>query len=222
MTPSTDEAIRVLIVDDHAVVRRGLQVIVATEPGMAVAGTASNGAEAVARAAELAPDVILMDLMMPVMDGIEAIGEIRAANPEARVLVLTSFAEGEQIFPAIRAGALGYLLKDSSPEELTAAIRDVYQGEPRLDSEVARKLMMGLSTHDAPQPPAESLTDREVDVLKLVARGLSNRRIAEELVISEGTVHTHVRNILTKLDLSNRTQAALYALRTGLSRLHDS
>jgi len=221
MTRSTDEAIRVLIVDDHAVVRRGLQVIVATEPGMAVAGTASNGAEAIERAAELAPDVILMDLMMPVMDGIEAIGEIRAANPEARVLVLTSFAEGEQIFPAIRAGALGYLLKDSSPEELTAAIRDVYQGEPRLDSEVARKLMTGLSTHDAPQPPAESLTEREIDVLKLVARGLSNRRIAEELVISEGTVHTHVRNILTKLDLSNRTQAALYALRTGLSRLHD-
>jgi len=221
MTRSTDHPIRVLIVDDHAVVRRGLHVIVQTEPGMRVVGTAANGAEAIERAAELNPDVILMDLMMPVMDGIEAIGHIRAGNGEARVLVLTSFAEGEQIFPAIRAGALGYLLKDSSPEELTDAIRDVYQGEPSLDSEVARKLMTGLVPHDDPQPPAESLTGREIDVLKLVARGLSNRRIAEELVISEGTVHTHVRNILTKLDLTNRTQAALYALRTGLSRLHD-
>jgi NarL family two-component system response regulator LiaR len=177
--------------------------------------------EAVAETERLQPDVILMDLVMPEMDGIEAIRRITAQQPEARILVLTSFAADDKVFPAIKAGALGYLLKDSGPEELVSAIHQVYRGESSLHPAVARKLLQELS-HPPKQPPTpEPLTEREVEVLKLVAQGQSNQEIAEELVISEATARTHVSNILRKLHLASRTQAALYALREGLASLED-
>lgn len=214
--------IRILITDDHVVVRRGTQALLATEPEIEVVGEAKNGEEAVAKALQLQPDVILMDLEMPIMDGIEAIRRITASRPEARVLVLTSFATDDKVFPAIKAGALGYLLKDSSPDELVRAIRQVYRGESSLHPTIARKLLQEMSRPSQKPPTEDPLTDREVEVLKLVAQGRSNQEIADELVISEATVRTHVSNILGKLHLASRTQAALYALKEGLASLDDS
>jgi NarL family two-component system response regulator LiaR len=210
--------IRVLIAEDHPIVREGLRTLIASEPGMALVGEAADGIEAVAKARALRPDVILMDLMMPRMSGLEAIGEIKAVQPEVSILVLTSFAEEDKVFPAIRAGALGYLLKDSSPEQLLKAIRDVHRGEPSLHPTIALKMIRELD-HPASQERTESpLTEREIQVLKLVAQGLTNQEIADRLIISEWTVRTHVRNILGKLHLANRTQATLYALREGLAQ----
>lgn len=212
------ETIRILIADDHAVVREGLRLLISSEPGMEVIGQAADGVEAVQMAQKLTPDVILLDLVMPNKDGIQAITEIKHQNPEARILVLTSFAEDDKVFPAIKAGALGYLLKDSSPQELLQAIRDTRQGESSLHPAIARKLIKEINRPAADLPPAEkSLTEREVEVLKLVAQGLSNQEIADRLIISERTVRTHVGNILDKLHLANRTQAALYAFREGLA-----
>lgn len=213
------EDIRILIADDHAVVREGLRALIETEPGMELVGEAADGIEAVQKACALEPDVILLDLIMPRKDGIEAIGEIKEEDPGARILVLTSFAEDDKVFPAIKVGAQGYLLKDSSPRELLRAIRHIYRGEPSMHPTIARKLMRELQ-EPADLPPAEEpLTEREVEVLQLLARGLSNQEIADELIISERTVRTHVSNILGKLHLANRTQAALYALREGLASL---
>jgi len=213
--------IRILVADDHVVVRQGIRALLATEPDIEVVGEAENGQEAVAETDRLQPDVILMDLVMPEMDGIEAIRRITAQQPEARILVLTSFAADDKVFPAIKAGALGYLLKDSGPEELVGAIHQVHRGESSLHPAVARKLLQELS-HPPKQPPTpEPLTEREVEVLRLVAQGRSNQEIAEELVISEATARTHVSNILRKLHLASRTQAALYALREGLASLDD-
>lgn len=216
------ETIRILIADDHAVVREGLRALIASEPGMDVVGEAADGVEAVMGARTLQPDVILLDLLMPRKNGIEAIGEIKQENPEARILVLTSFAEDDKVFPAIKAGALGYLLKDSSPEELLQAIRDTYQGESSLHPAIARKLIRELNRPSDLPPAEEPLTEREVEVLKLVAQGLSNQEIAKKLVIGERTVRTHVSHILDKLHLANRTQAALYAFREGLTGLDSS
>lgn len=217
------DPIRVLIVDDHAIVRKGTRALLDTEAGIDVVGEATDGHEAVAKAQQLDPDVILMDLVMPGMGGIEAIRTITAEQPEARILVLTSFAADDKVFPAIKAGALGYLLKDAGPEDLVAAIRQVWRGESWLHPTIARKVLQEVSRPASDQPPtAEPLTAREVDVLQLVARGLSNQQIAEELVITEGTVRTHVSNILGKLHLASRTQAALYALREGLASLDET
>jgi NarL family two-component system response regulator LiaR len=211
------ETIRILIADDHAIVREGLRWLIDTEPGIELVGEAADGVEAVLKARSLQPDVILLDLVMPRKDGIEAIAEIKRENPEARILVLTSFAEDDKVFPAIQAGALGYLLKDSSPQELLKAIREVYQGESSLHPTIARKLIGELNRPSDLPATEEPLTEREVEVLSLVARGLSNQEIAERLVVSERTVRSHVSNILGKLHLANRTQAALYAVREGLA-----
>ena len=217
----TQTPIRVLIVDDHAIVRKGTRALLATERDIEVVGEADNGAEAVALAQTLHPSVILMDLVMPRMDGIEATRQITSRQPEVRILVLTSFAADDKVFPAIKAGALGYLLKDSGPEELVQAIRQVHRGEPSLEPSIARKVLSEL-THPPKQPPTtDPLTERELMVLRLVAQGRSNRDIAEQLVIAEITVRTHVSNILSKLHLASRTQAALYALREGLASLAD-
>ena len=215
------EAIRVLVADDHAVVREGLRGLISSEPGMEVVGEAKDGVETVLKAHALQPDVILIDLVMPRKDGIQAITEIKKNDPDARILVLTSFAEDDKVFPAIKQGALGYLLKDSSPQELLQAIRDVHLGESSLHPTIARKLIRELSQPSSLPPAEEPLTEREVDVLRLVAQGLSNDEIGEKLFISERTVRTHVSNILGKLHLANRTQAALYALREGLASLDD-
>jgi len=209
------EEISILIVDDHSIVREGQRALIDTEPGMTLVGEATNGAEAIELARSLNPDVILMDLFMPGIGGIEAIEAIRAENPEARILVLTSFAEDEKVFTAVKAGALGYLLKDATPDELITAVRQVSRGEPAMNSTIANKLMRELQRESSLPPTEDPLTERELEILKLVAQGLPNQEIAEKLVISERTVRTHVSNILSKLHLANRTQAALYALREG-------
>jgi NarL family two-component system response regulator LiaR len=213
--------IRVLVADDHAIVRKGIRALLATEPELEVVGEAKDGRAAVAEVERLCPDVILMDLVMPEMDGIEAIRRITARDPEARILVLTSFAADDKLFPAIKAGASGYLLKDSDPKDLVGAIRQVYRGESSLHPTIARKLLQELSQPPERGPAPESLTERELEVLRLVAQGRSNRQIAEQLVISGATVRTHVSNILGKLHLASRTQAALYALQAGLASLDD-
>jgi len=215
------QPIRVFLADDHPIVRRGISDLLETEPDFSVIGEAINGKEAVAGIIRSQPDVILMDLVMPVMDGIEAIHQIKAVQPEAKILVLTSFATDDKVFPAIKAGALGYLIKDTKPEELVTAIRQVYEGQTPLHPTIAQKLLSEISGSKQAPPAADPLTDREVDVLKLVARGLSNQEIADTLVISVATVYTHVSNILSKLHLASRTQAALYALREGYTSLDE-
>jgi len=213
------ESIRILIVDDHAIVREGQRALIDTEPGIELVGEAADGVQAVEMARSLQPDVILLDLLMPRKGGIEAAREIKEENPTARILVLTSFADDQKVYAAIKAGALGYLLKDASPQELLAAIREVYRGEPSMSPLIAQKLMRELVRSSSQPPTEETLTEREVEILTLVAQGLPNQEIAEALVISERTVRTHVSNILSKLHLANRTQAALYALREGLAHL---
>lgn len=213
------EEISILIVDDHAIVREGQRALIDTEPGMTLVGEATNGAEAIEMARSLNPDVIFMDLFMPGIGGIEAIEAIKAENQEARILVLTSFAEDEKVFTAVKAGALGYLLKDATPDELLTAVRQVSRGEPAMNPTIANKLMRELQRESSLPPTEDPLTERELEILKLVAEGLSNQEIAEKLVISERTVRTHVSNILSKLHLANRTQAALYALREGFADL---
>jgi len=218
-------SIRVLIADDHAILRKGIRALLGTEPDLEVVGEAADGLQAVEQARALRPDVILMDLVMPRLDGIEATRRISAALPGGpgapRVLVLTSFAADDKVFPAIKAGALGYILKDSGPAELVQAIRQVYQGQPSLEPAIALKVLHEIS-HPPQQPPSpDPLTEREMEVLRLLAQGKSNREIADRLVIAELTVRTHVSNILGKLHLASRTQAALWALKEGLASLDD-
>ena len=215
------DPIRLLIVDDHELVRQGFIAMMSVEPNLDVVGEAADGVEAVELARSLQPDVILLDLAMPRKDGIEATREIRVDNPNARILIITSFAEDEKVFQAVKAGALGYLLKDSSPEALIRAIDAVYEGRLSLHPDIALKLIEELN-RPLDQPPTEDpLTEREEEVLILVAKGLSNKEIAERLVVTERTVSAHVSNILGKLYLANRTQAALYALREGLTDLNS-
>ena len=210
------DAIRVLIVDDHAVVRQGLRAFLQTQDDIDIAGEAADGEEAVRRVRELVPDVVLMDLVMPKLDGIAAIREIRSLSPSTKVIVLTSFADDEKVFAAVKAGAAGYLLKDVRPQELGEAIRVVNRGEALLHPTVAAKLMQEVAESGRREASPDSLTDREMDVLRLIARGMSNKEIALELGVAEKTVKTHVSNILQKLHVADRTQAALYAVRERL------
>lgn len=213
------ETIRILIVDDHTIVRDGLQALINAEAGMEVVGVGSDGLEAVEKAQALNPDVILLDLIMPRKDGVQATNEIKKNNPNARILILTSFAEDHQVFSAIKSGAMGYLMKDTSSDELIQAIRDVYQNKPVLQPVIARKLMRDIQKQSSSSTSESGLTERETEILQMVARGQTNQQIADQLVLSERTVRTHITNILAKLRLDNRTQAALYALRQGIAHL---
>ena len=215
------DGIKVYITDDHPIVRRGIKQLLDTEADFEVVGEAINGRQAIADMDKLKPDIVLMDLVMPVMDGIETIRQIKSSHPQIQILVLTSFATDDKVFPAIKAGALGYLIKDTGPEELVRAIRQVHQGQLTLHPSIAQKLLKELSLTSEQPPSLDPLTEREVEVLKLIARGLSNQEIAETLVVSIATVYTHVSKILDKLHLASRTQAALYALREGLASLYD-
>jgi NarL family two-component system response regulator LiaR len=212
-----NDLIRILVADDHLVVRRGLSSLLIPRNGMEVVGEAADGVEAVTKALELEPDVILMDMVMPNKDGVTAIKEIIQQNPEAHILVLTSFGDEARVSEAIKAGALGYLLKDSSPDQLFQAVRNVADGNLSLPQNLALKLMQEWQRPPQPEPPEAILTERELDVLKGIARGLSNHEIAGELSIGVTTVRTHVSSLFSKLDLANRTQAALYAVEHGLT-----
>ncbi len=216
------EPIRVFVADDHPIVRRGIRDLLDTEAGITVVGEAANGQNAVAEVVRLQPDLVLMDLVMPHLDGIEATRQIKAQQPQVQILVLTSFATDDKVFPAIKAGALGYLIKDTGPDALIDAICRVHRGEVTLHPAIAQKLLTEIAQPTRQPPSPDPLTEREVEVLKLVARGLGNQEIAEELVIGVTTVYSHVSNILSKLHLATRTQAALYALREGLASLYDS
>jgi len=217
----SDEIIRVLIVDDHAVVRKGIRALLATEPTLEVLDEAQDGLEAVAKFEKLKPDVLLLDLLMPNMSGIEVIRDLKGKYPGVKILVLTSFAADEQVFPAIKAGALGYLLKDTQPEDLINAISQVHQGESFLSPAIARMVLEEVfKPGDKPLSP-DPLTKREIEVLQVLAKGKSNREIGETLHITEATVRTHVSNILAKLHLASRTEAALYAIKEGVANLED-
>jgi two-component system, NarL family, response regulator LiaR len=209
--------IRVLITDDHGVVRQGLRMFLSLDPDIEVVGEAANGQEAVAMARELKPDVVLMDLLMPVMDGIEATRVIRSELSEVEVLALTSVLEDVSVTGAVRAGAIGYLLKDTDAEELHRAIRGAAENRVQLAPEAAARLIREVR---APESP-EELTERETEILKLLARGKANKQIATSLFVSEKTVKAHVSSILMKLGVQSRTQAALYAVRTGLVSIEE-
>lgn len=211
------ERIRILVVDDHAIVREGLRALIGTEADMELVGEAADGDEAATKARLLKPDVVLLDLVMPRKDGLATLGEFKRDDPEIRILVLTSFAETDKVLPAIKAGASGYLLKDSAPQDLLKAIRDVHAGAAALHPAIARKVMNELHRPQASLDHIEALTPRETEILGLVAQGLTNQAIAERLLLSERTVRTHVSNILAKLNLTNRTQAARFAIREGLA-----
>jgi len=219
MEKMNEEVISVLIVDDHTVVRDGLQALISAEPNMHVVAAVGDGIEAVEFVKKLKPDVILMDLVMPNMDGIQATIKIKKDSPDARILILTSFAEDHQVFAAIKSGATGYLMKDSSSEELIQAIRDIYKNKPVLQPEVAKRLMLDIRSQDDQTSQDNALTIREIEILEQVALGKTNQEIADVLFVSERTVRTHITNILAKLGLSNRTQAALYALREGIAHI---
>lgn len=218
-----ENKIRVFLADDHDVVRRGLQALIDTETDMEVVGTASNGEEAVQRIPLYKPDVILLDMKMPKKTGLEALVEIKARDPQAKVMMLTSFVDDASIFGAIRAGALGYLLKDAQGSELIQAIRNTYESKSTLSPDIALKVINEINRPPEPDTllTEDPLTEREVEVLQLVARGITNQEIANVLVVSERTVRTHISNILSKLHLANRTQATLYALREGIADLDN-
>jgi two-component system, NarL family, response regulator LiaR len=217
------EPITLILADDHAMVRRGVRAYLETHADIQVVGEAASGAEAVKLCAELVPDVVLLDLVMPGMDGVEATRQIKQVSPRTHVVILTSYHEDSQVLPAIKAGALSYLLKDVSSDELLAAIRKAAQGEAVLHPRIAMQLMQSLQTPkpDAPPNPFAALSQRELEVLQLIAQGLSNAAIGAKLFISEKTVKSHVGNILSKLHLDDRTQAAVYAWRQGFMKADE-
>jgi two-component system, NarL family, response regulator LiaR len=206
------EKIRLLLVDDHVVVRQGLRMVLALEPDLEIIGEANNGQEALNLIKKLSPQVVLMDLLMPVMDGVSAIRAVKKDYPDIEVVALTSVLEDRLVIDAVEAGAAGYLLKESGPEELIEAIRAAAKGEVRLHPKAQKRLIKEVRTPEM----RESLTERETETLRLVAKGMSNKEIAESLTVSEVTVKTHVSSILSKLNLQSRTQAALFALKEGL------
>lgn len=214
----TEEKIKVLIVDDHQVVRQGLRTFLELQEDIVVVGEAGDGVVAVEMVHQYLPDVVLMDLVMPRLDGISATRQVKSSSPDVKVIALTSFTEDDKVFPAIQAGASCYLLKDVSPDDLVEAIRAAYQGEARLHPEIIHRLMEQVAQQASPKHEThlDEITDRERDVVRLVAQGRSNHEIAQELVISEKTVKTHVSNILSKLHLEDRTQLAIYAIKKGL------
>jgi len=215
----SDTKITVMLVDDHAIVRGGVAAYLAAQKDIEVVGEAASGKEAVELAEELAPDVVLMDLLMPQMDGVEATWRVRRVSPRSQVIVLTSYHEDTHIFPAIKAGALSYLLKNIEPQELAEAIRSAARGEATVHPKVASRMMAELrGDHEQSVNSYNALTEREQEVLRRIADGMSNAEIAAKLVISEKTVKSHVSNILNKLHLSDRTQAAVFAWREGIVR----
>jgi len=215
--PSGDRAIRVLLVDDHAVVRRGLRGFLELLDDIEIVGEAENGRLAIDAARALQPDVVLMDLLMPVLDGVTATAELKDTLPDVQVVALTSFVEEDRVTAVLEAGASGFLLKDADADEVAAAIRAAHRGEVRLDPAVARILTRRVAARREPAPPAASLTEREREVLALIAHGLGNQAIADRLGITERTARTHVSNILGKLGLASRTQAALWAVEHRLA-----
>lgn len=216
-----NRSIRVLIADDHAIVRKGIKALLDEIEDIDFVGEASNGMEAVDQSEKLKPDIILMDLEMPVVNGVQAIKMISTQQKGIRIIALTSFATDDKVFPAIKNGAQGYLLKDSDPAKLIEAIRKVHKGEPSLSPTIARKVLNEMRRPSRKNNLTESLSTRELEVLRLLAKGLSNQEIAEQLKIAEVTVRTHVSHILDKLHISNRVQATLYALREDLASLED-
>jgi two-component system, NarL family, response regulator LiaR len=209
------EPIRVLLVDDHAVVREGLRAFLELQEGIEVVGEAADGEEAIEAATRLWPHVILMDLVMPKLDGVAAMRSLRERVPDARVIVLTSFLDDDKLLPALRSGAAGYLLKNAEPQELVRAVRAAHAGEAMLDPVVAARLVETLAA-DGDEGPLDRLTPREREVLVLIGRGFPNKRIARELDVSEKTIKTHVGHVLAKLGVTDRTQAAVFAVRAGL------
>ena len=216
------EQIRVLIVDDHTMVRKGMKVLLNEYEDIQVVGEASNGLKAIELVEQLKPDVVLIDLAMPVMDGIEAIKRITAAHPEEKIIVLTSFPGDEKLFEAIRAGAMGYLIKDAQPEELVQSIRNVCSGEPSLNPAIAWRLLRGMTGAESSKRPTEELSEREIEVLRLLTKGKTDQQIAQQLVLTDVTIRTHISRILAKLGLKNRVQAALYGIRSGLVSLDET
>jgi NarL family two-component system response regulator LiaR len=213
------EPITVMLVDDHAMVRQGVKAFLATQPDLSVVGEAGSGEEAVMMAAQFVPDVILMDLIMPSMDGVEATRRVKQVSPRSQVVVLTSYHEDENIFPALKAGALSYILKDLSADELASAVRKAAVGEAILHPRVAARVIKEVQgARDEKVNPFTELSQRELEVLKLIADGMSNAEMAAKLVLSEKTIKGHVSNILSKLQLADRTQAAVYAWREGIVR----
>jgi NarL family two-component system response regulator LiaR len=215
------DKIRLLVVDDQTVVREGLVAILAYYGDIEVVGQAEDGVQALKLAAQFLPDVVLLDMVMPNMDGLTTIPKLKEISPKTRILVVTAFAENDRVYQAIKAGALGYILKDATRDQLVAAIRDVSQGRASLQPSIAVKLIQEINHPSELQYTADPLTRRELETLRLIARGLSNQEIATELVVHERTIAKYVSSILDKLQLANRTQAALYALREGISDLAE-
>ena len=216
------QQIRVLLVDDHAMVRKGMNLFLQEYEGISIIGEAANGLKAIELSNQLRPDVILMDLAMPIMDGFQAIRRIMSAHPNQRIVVLTGSAEEEDLLSAIQAGAIGYIKKNARVEELIQSIRDAYDGKPTLDQMISWKILQGMIDMEKPKRSTETLSEREIEVLSLLTRGKRDNEIAQELFLAEVTIRTHINRIMNKLHLKNRVQAALYGLQSGLVPLNET